>query len=146
MVVRNGVERGREVSKGGIGVGEMDGGEGEALGKESAMGEAVFDGLFQTATDGKGFVMISACATGASPGGSGDTWVYVEMLGKIAEGVGAACGDGEVVCAMWRRRRRTRECWLTPSRQSWQWERQGGGRRRGGRVGPGVEALCDGVL
>ena len=28
MVVRNGVERGREVSKGGIGVGEMDGGEG----------------------------------------------------------------------------------------------------------------------
>ena len=58
MVVRNGVERGGEVCKCSIGVGERDGGEGEALCKELAMWEAACDGLFHTATDGKGVVMI----------------------------------------------------------------------------------------
>ena len=67
MVVRNGVERGGEVCKCSIGVGERDGGEGEALCKELAMWEAALDGLFQAATDCKGFVMIEACATRSQP-------------------------------------------------------------------------------
>ena len=72
--------------------------------------------------------------------------MYVEMVGKVAEGVGAACGDGEVVGAMWSRRRRTRECQLSLRRQSGHWGRQGGRKRRRSQVGTGVEALCDGVL
>ena len=44
MVVRNGVERGGEVCKCSIGVGERNGGEGEALCKELAMWETAFDG------------------------------------------------------------------------------------------------------
>ena len=146
MVVRNGVERGGEVCKCSIGVGERDGGEGEALCKELAMWEAALDGLFQAATDCKGFVMIEACATCVIPGGGGDTVVYVEMLGKGAEGVGAACGDCEVVGAMWSRRRRTRECLLPLRRQSGHRGRQGGRKRRRRRVGTGVEAVCYGVL
>ena len=42
--------------------------------------------------------------------------MYVEMVGKCAEGVGAARGDGEVVGAMWTRRMRARECLLEHSR------------------------------
>ena len=60
MVVRNGVERGGEVSEGISGVGERDGRKGGALCKKLAMWEAAFDHKFKTAADGKDVLVIQA--------------------------------------------------------------------------------------